>query len=130
MKRLNSALTPLIGGGYRAPVHLTPEGFRERFVAESLIEEATDKPIRIGFSARPPAGCVSVHRAHPLPSVLAETFLEQALAPFAREDDLAALPRTGAWECAGLDEVTWLATLRIRHRLNARGKLGPNFSMA
>lgn len=130
MKRLNAALTPLKGGEYKAPVHLTPEGFRERFVAESLIEEATDKPIRIGFSARPPAGCVSVHRAHPLPGVLAETFLEQALDPFAREDDLAALPRTGAWECVGLDEVTWLAILRIRHRLNARGKLGPNFSMA
>ena len=26
--------------------------------------------------------------------------------------------------------MTWLAILRIRHRLNARGKLGPNFSMA
>ena len=130
MKRLNAALTPLNGGGYKAPVHLTPEGFREHFVAESLIEKATEKPIRIGFSARPSTGCVSVHRAHPLPGVLAETFLEQALDAFAREDDLAALPRTGAWECAGLDEVTWLAILRIRHRLNARGKLGPNFSMA
>ena len=130
MKRLDAALTPLEGGGYKAPVHLAPEDFRARFVAESLIEEATDKPIGIGFSARPPAGCVSVHRAHPLPGVLAETFLERALDPFAREDDLAALPRTGAWACSGLDEVTWLAILRIRHRLNARGKLGPNFSMA
>ena len=45
-------------------------------------------------------------------------------------DDLAALPRTGAWECAGVDEVTWLAILRIRHKLDARGKLGPRFSMA
>ena len=130
MTRLNAALTPLSSGAYRAPVHLTPETFRERFVAESLIEEASDKPIRIGFSARPPAGCISVHRAHPLPGVLAETFLEQALGTFAPEDDLAALPRTGAWECAGVDEVTWLAILRIRHKLNARGKLGPRFSMA
>ena len=112
------------------PVHLTPEAFRERFAAESLTEDASDKPIKVGFSARPPAGCVSVHRAHPLPGVLAEIFLEQALDPFAPEDDLAALPRTGAWECAGVDEVTWLAILRIRHRLNARGKLGPRFSMA
>ena len=130
MTRLNAALTPLSSGAYRAPVHLTPETFRERFVAESLIEEASDKPIKIGFSARPPAGCISVHRAHPLPGVLAETFLEQALGTFAPEDDLAALPRTGAWECAGVDEVTWLAILRIRHKLNARGKLGPRFSMA
>ena len=130
MKRLNAALVPLSRGGYRAPVHLTPETFRERFVAESLIEDATDTPIRIGFSARPPVGCIAVHRAHPLPGVLAETFLEQALDPFAPDDDLAALPRTGAWECAGVDEVTWLAILRIRHRLHARGKLGPRFSMA
>ena len=62
--------------------------------------------------------------------MLAETFLEQALDRGAPEDDLAALPRTGAWECAGVDEVTWLAILRIRHKLNARGKLGPRFSMA
>ena len=59
-----------------------------------------------------------------------QTFLEQALDGFAQEDDLAALPRTGAWECAGVDDVTWLAILRIRHRLQARGKLGPRFSMA
>ena len=130
MKRLNAALTPLSSGAYRAPVHLTPEAFRERFVGESLIEDASDKPIRIGFSARPPAGCISIHRAHALPGVLAETFLEQALDGFAREDDLAALPRTGAWECAGVDEVTWLAVLRVRHKLDARGKLGPKFSMA
>ena len=130
MKRLNAALVPLSPGGYRAPVHLTPESFRERFVAESLIEDATDKPIGIGFSARPPTGCISVHRAHPLPGVLAETFLEQALDEFTLEDDLAALPRTGAWECTGVDEVTWLAILRIRHKIDARGKLGPKFSMA
>ena len=130
MKRLNAALVPLSPGGYRAPVHLTPESFRERFVAESLIEDATDKPIGIGFSARPPVGCISVHRAHPLPGVLAETFLEQALDEFTLEDDLAALPRTGAWECTGVDEVTWLAILRIRHKIDARGKLGPKFSMA
>lgn len=130
MKRLNAALAPHSLGGYRAPIHLTPESIRERFVGESLIEDAADKPIRIGFSVRPPSGCISVHRAHPLPGVLAETFLERALDEFARREDLAALPRTGAWECASVDEVTWLAILRIRHKLDARGKLGPRFSMA
>lgn len=130
MKRLNAALTPLSPSGYRAPVHLAPEAFRERFVAESLIEDSTNKPIRIGFSARPPSGCISVHRAHPLPGVLAETFLERALDEFAPRDDLAALPRTGAWECSCVNEVTWLAVLRIRYKLDARGRLGPMFSMA
>ena len=131
MQRLNAALIPLSSGAYRAPVHLTPETFRERFAAESLIEEATDdRPIKIGFSVRPPAGCVAIHRAHPLPAVLAETFLEQALDPSPADTSLAVLPRTGAWECAGVEEVTWLALLRIRYKLDTHGKLGPKFSMA
>ena len=130
MKRLNAALAPLSGNGYKAPIHLAPEWLKERFITESLIEEAADKPIRIGFAARPPAGCVSVHRSHPLPVVLAESFLEKALDQFAREDDLAALPRAGAWESSAAEEVIWLAILRIRHRLNSKGKLGPNFNMA
>ena len=130
MNRLNAALTPASSKGFLAPVHLTPEAFRERFVSESLIEEASEKPLRIAFSGRPPGGCISVHRAHPLPGVLAETFLEQALDGTDRDDDLGALPRTGAWECEGVEEVTWLALLRIRHRLHARGKLGPRFNMA
>ena len=130
MQRLNAALVPLSSGAYRAPVHLAPATFRERFVAESLIEEATDKPIKIGFSARPPAGCLAIHRAHPLPTVLAETFLEQALDPSPADTSLAVLPRTGAWECTGVEEVTWLALLRIRYKLDTRGRLGPKFSMA
>ena len=54
MKRLNAALVPLSPGGYRAPVHLTPESFRERFVAESLIEDATDKRSGSAFPRGPP----------------------------------------------------------------------------
>ena len=130
MQRLNAALTPLASGAYRAPVHLAPETFRERFVAESLIEEAADRPIQVGFGARPPAGCIAIHRAHPLPAVLAETFLEQALDPPADPASLAVLPRTGAWESDDVDEVIWLALLRVRHKLNARGKFGPGFAMA
>ena len=130
MNRLNAALEPTASRGFLAPIHLTPEAFRERFVGESLIEEASEKPVRIAFSGRPPARCISIHRAHPLPGVLAETFLEQALNGSDREDDLGTLPRTGAWECEGIEEVLWLALLRIRHRLHARGKLGPRFNMA
>ena len=130
MQRLNAALTPLASGAYRAPVHLAPEAFRERFVAESLIEEAADKPIQIGFRARPPSGSIAIHRSHPLPTVLAETFLEQALDPPPDDTGIAVLPRSGAWESDGIDEVTWLAILRVRHKLNARGKFGPGFAMA
>ena len=63
-----------------------------------MIEDADNKPLKVGFSARPPSGSISIHRAHALPSVLAETFLEQALDEFSDQDALFTLPRLGAWE--------------------------------
>ena len=36
----------------------------------------------------------------------------------------------GAWETNAVEEVTWLAVTRIRHRIDSRGKLGPKFAMA
>lgn len=130
MKRLGQPLEELKSGAYKASLHLVPDHIKERFIAESLIEDADIKPLKVGFSARPPTGTISVHRAHPLPSVLAETFLEQALDEFADEDALSTLPRLGAWETDAVDEVTWLALLRVRHRIDSRGKLGPKFAMA
>ena len=130
MARLNAPLSPLGTAAYSAPLHLVPIRVRERFEAAGLISPGLKKAIRISFVARPPKGCVAVHRAHALPSVLAETFMERAMDHLASEEDLSTLPRTGAWECNGVDEVTWLALLRIRHRLRSRGKYGPNFAMA
>jgi len=130
MKRLGQPLEPLKSGAYRVALHLVPDHIKERFIAESLIEDADVKPLKVGFSARPPSGTISVHRAHALPSVLAETFLEQALDEFADVDTLSTLPRLGAWETDAVDEVTWLALLRVRHRIDSRGKLGPKFAMA
>ena len=43
---------------------------------------------------------------------------------------MSTLPRLGAWETDAVDEVTWLALLRVRHRIDSRGKLGPKFAMA
>lgn len=130
MKRLGQPLEPLKSGAFRVSMHLVPEHIKERFVSESLIEDAGQTPLKIAFSARPPSGVLSVHRAHALPSVLAETFLEQALDEFSDADSLATFPRVGAWEVDAVDEVTWLALLRVRHRIDSRGKLGPKFSMA
>ena len=130
MKRLGQPLEPLKSGAYKVALHLVPDHIKERFVAESLIEDADIKPLKVGFSARPPSGTISVHRAHALPSVLAETFLEQALDEFADEDALSTLPRLGAWETDAVEEVTWVALLRVRHRIDSRGKLGPKFAMA
>jgi hypothetical protein len=130
MKRLGQPLEPLKSGAYKVALHLVPDHIKERFIAESLIEDADIKPLKVGFSARPPSGTISVHRAHALPSVLAETFLEQALDEFADEDALSTLPRLGAWETDAVEEVTWVALLRVRHRIDSRGKLGPKFAMA
>ena len=130
MKRLGQPLEEFRQGSFRASLHLAPDHIKDRFIAESLIEDAAKKPLKIGFAARPPSGTIAVHRSHPLPSVLAETFLEQALDEFADKDSMATLPRLGAWESDAVSEVTWLTLLRIRHRIDSRGKLGPKFSMA
>jgi len=118
-------------GGYLAPLHRTENPLRERFLAEGLLEDIADpKALRIAFESRPRAGYVSVHRAHPLPGILAETFLENALDSGSRPDDPATLPRCGVWESGQVSRVTVLLLLRIRHRLDSRGRLGPRFAMA
>ena len=131
MMRLGAALVPQARGGYAAPLYLAPDMLKERFQAEGLLEEtASPKPLKIAFEARPRAGFLSVHRAHPLPGILAETFLENALDGLARQDDPATLPRCGVWECEAVETVVTLLLLRIRHRIDSRGRLGPQFAMA
>ena len=131
MMRLGAPLVPQARGGYAAPLYLAPDMLRERFQTEGLLEEtASPKPLKIAFEARPRAGFLSVHRAHPLPGVLAETFLEHALDNLAKQDDPATLPRCGAWECEAVETVVTLLLLRIRHRIDSRGRLGPQFAMA
>jgi hypothetical protein len=65
-----------------------------------------------------------------LPGILAETFLENALDGLAKQDDPATLPRCGVWECETTETVVTLLLLRIRHRIDSRGRLGPQFAMA
>ena len=96
MMRLGATLTASGNGGFLAPLHLATEVLRERFLAEGLLEEsANPKSLRVAFEARPRAGYVSIHRAHPLPAILAETFLETALDNVNRKDDPATLPQIG-----------------------------------
>jgi superfamily II DNA or RNA helicase len=131
MMRLGAALVPQARGGYAAPLYLAPDMLRERFQTEGLHEEiASPKPLRISFEARPRAGFRSIHRAHPLPGVLAEAFLENALDGLSRQGDPATLPRCGVWECEAVETVVTLLLLRIRHRIDSRGRLGPQFAMA
>jgi superfamily II DNA or RNA helicase len=131
MMRLGATLVPSGNSGFLAPLHLTTDVLRERFLAESLLLEGkAPKPLRVAFEARPRPGFLSVHRAHPLPAILAETFLENALDPRNTRNDPANLPRAGAWESAAVTSVTVLLLLRIRHRIDSRGRLGPRFNMA
>ena len=131
LMRLGAPLAAQPRGGFAAPLHLVGDMLRERFLAEGLLEEvASPRPLRVAFEARPPAGYLSIHRAHSLPGILAETFLENALDAVMGNDDPATLPRCGAWESGDVDRVTALLLLRIRHRIDSKGRLGPQFAMA
>lgn len=131
LARLNAAMTADGKGGYSAPLNLVPDLLKERFQAGGLLDDsASPKPLKLAFEPRPRAGLISVHRAHPLPGILAETFLETALDANAPQESLSTLPRCGVWEAEGIDAVTTLLLLRIRHRIDSKGKLGPQFAMA
>ena len=130
MKRLGHPLLDLGDGRYGAATHLVPDYIKERFLAEGIVDEENSKPLNVSFSNNPPRGSISVHRAHALPAVLAEVFFEQALEGESDSNELYSLPRTGAWETGCVDVITWLFLLRIRHRIDSKGKLGPKFSMA
>lgn len=131
LMRLGAPLTARPPWGFFAPLHLAPEMLRERFQAEGLLDERpTPEPLRAAFESRPREGYASIHRAHPLPMILAETFLERALDASGAESDPAVLPRCGVWETGAVERVTVLLLLRIRHRIDSRGRLGPRFAMA
>jgi hypothetical protein len=131
MMRLGAPLVSQTRGGFSAPLYLVPDILKERFQAEGMLDEtASPKPLKIAFEARPRAGFLSIHRAHPLPGILAETFLENALDLQTKQDNPATLPRCGVWESEAVETVVTLLLLRIRHRIDSRGRLGPQFVMA
>lgn len=131
LMRLGAAMVPQPKGGWLAPLYLVPEILKERFETDGLLEDVVSpKPLRVAFEARPRSGFLSIHRAHPLPGALAETFLENALDRLSRQDDPATLPRCGVWQCDAVESVTVMLLLRIRHRIDSRGRLGPRFAMA
>ncbi|MES3027654.1 MAG: DEAD/DEAH box helicase [Pseudomonadota bacterium] len=95
--------------GFTAPLNSVDPIVRERLDAEDLARSLT-----LTFSQRP-GRAIFVHRAHPLTSILAETFLERAL--IGGGSDPATLPRAGVWTTKAVKTVTTVAVLRIRHRL-------------
>jgi hypothetical protein len=127
LARLGAPLQKQSGGGFLAPLGNVPGTLKERFQAADLAEA---RPLKVAFEARPRSGYLSIHRAHPLPAILAETFLETALDPMSPANDPATLPRCGGWETGAVERATALLLLRIRHRIDSRGRLGPRFAMA
>ena len=119
-------------GTYRASLAVDSAVLRERLIAEGLLASNRDAaPVILSFApgAREPA--LSIHRTHPLPGVLAETFLEEALEAEPEREDPAILPRVGVWESGAVDNVATVYLLRLRHRIDSRGRLGaPRFAMA
>jgi superfamily II DNA or RNA helicase len=119
-------------GTWRASLAVDNASLRERLIAEGLLDDTTGpKPLYLAFGPRARERVQAIHRTHPLPTVLAETFLEEALEGDPERSDPAVLPRTGVWESAGVTRATHLFLLRLRHRIDSRGRLGaPRFAMA
>lgn len=116
LARLGGALEPL-KRGFKVPLAALPEDVRERLDAESLSDA-----IRIDFSFPPAPHCRSVHRSHPLVSILAETLLERTLGLIAQQDanDPGVLGRVGCWIVSGIVSRTVVVLLRLRHQLSAQ----------
>jgi hypothetical protein len=101
--RLNAPLEPHRGQHRLHPQHL-PEALRMRLADEGLAPEGSNKPLAIDFA--------ELHRSHPLVSVLAEYLIETSLQG---ESTIAA--RCAATVTAGVDRVTTIVLLRLRHQL-------------
>jgi len=110
--RLNSPLEPARNNHYRfLPQHL-PEALRLR-----LGDEGIEKPLSLDFS--------QLHRSHPLVTVLAEHLLEEAL-----QGDKPIAARCAATVTGGVEVVTTLYLLRLRHQLSYVRRRRPHQLMA
>lgn len=110
--RLNAPLEPARAGQVRfLPQHL-PEALRLR-----LADEGIDAPRTLDFG--------QLHRSHPLVTVLAEHLLEDAL-----QGDRPVAARCAATVADGVEVVTTLYLLRLRHQLSYVRRRQPHQLMA
>lgn len=106
--------------GLKVPLTALPEDVRERLEFEGLSET-----IHVDFKYPPAPGCYSIHRSHPLVSVLAETLLERTLGHVLNGNgngsngfhDPGVLGRAGIWVSDAVEHRTTVALLRLRHQL-------------
>lgn len=133
LTRLGRAPQRRHDGTYRASLTVDSEVLRERLIAEGLLAEGggNSDHVILSFTSSAKEGALSIHRTHSLPGLLAETFLEEALEGTPEAQDPAILPRMGVWESAAVDKAITIYVLRLRHRIDSRGRLGaPRFAMA
>lgn len=112
--RLNAPLAPA-RHGQRLDLKNLPPALRAQ-----LEDEGLAGVLRVDFAFPPGAGCQFIHRSHPLAVGLAEYMLGQALGERTRDaagDVATVVARAGAWISAGVSVPTWVALLRLRHRL-------------
>jgi hypothetical protein len=108
----------------RAPLEAAGKAFKTPLgslsaatLRERLAEEGISGTVRVQFGDAPGPGRLHLHRAHPLVGLIAEALVETALDSAADPDDPATLPRAAVWRSGAVDELTTVAILRIRHRM-------------
>ncbi|MGH7969514.1 MAG: helicase SNF2, partial [Limisphaerales bacterium] len=116
LARLGGALEPM-KRGFKTPLTALPADVKDRLEAEGL-----QGAMLLDFDYPPAPRCRPVQRSHPLISVLAETLLERTLGAVADDSDLdpGVLGRVGCWVSSGIDSLTWVAVLRLRHQLTTQ----------
>lgn len=114
LSRMNAPLATA-KHGFAVSLSSLPESLFAR-----LEEAGLPKRMRFDFKFPPGVGCDWLHRSHPLAVGLAEHILGQAIGERTRGSagaDAGVIARAGAWVTAGVSEPTWVALLRLRHRL-------------
>ncbi len=116
LARLGAGLESL-KRGHKAPLAALPEDVRERLEAEGL-----DGTLLVDFDYPPAPRCRPVQRSHPLVAVLAESLLERTLETGAVDDadDPGVLGRVGCWVAPGIQTLTVVALVRLRHQLGTQ----------
>lgn len=113
--RLGAGLESLRGRGFKIPLKALPEEVKERLESEGL-----SGTVFIDFEVPAAPGCQEVQRTHPLISVIADTLLENSIgdASVGMTADASVLGRLGCWVSGGVETVTTVALLRLRHQLS------------
>ena len=126
MARLGAELEPTGHGAaahHKLHVSSLPPALRER-----LATLGWEGILRVSLQPPAAAGCIELHRTHPIVAALADYVLEQALEGAGDEGEPAAA-RCGAAFVTGVNVKTAVLLLRLRHRLTRGGAHGTHLML-